>query len=59
MAEDSPQISAGQSELAQAQPEQAPETQEDALTQGMRIFFERLRSQQQEQESAREQGMGL
>ncbi len=59
MAEDSPQIAAEQSELAHAQPEQAPAPEEDLLTQGMRLLFERLRSQQQEQESAREHGMGL
>jgi hypothetical protein len=39
--------------------DQAPAPEEGLLTQGMRIFFERLRSQQQEQEAAREQGFGL
>ena len=43
----------------QLQGDQAPAPEEDLLTQGMRIFFERLQSQQQEHESAREQGMGL
>ncbi len=40
-------------------PEQALGTEQDALTQGMRVFFQRLQSQQQEQEAARDQGLGL
>ena len=59
MAEASTQTPADQAELAQAQPEQAPETQEALLTQGMRVVFQRLQSQQQEQEAARDQGRGL
>ncbi len=43
----------------QLQGDQAPAPEDDLLTQGMRLFFERLRSQQQEHESAREQGFGL
>jgi len=43
----------------QLQGEQDPALEEDLLTQGMRVFFQRLQSQQQEQEAAREQGMGL
>ena len=39
--------------------DQAPAPEEALLTQGMRLFFERLRSQQHEQEAAREQGFGL
>ena len=37
--------------------DQAPAS-EDALTQGMRVFFQRLQSQQHEQEAARDQGRG-
>ncbi len=59
MAEESPQTPAEQSPLAQTQPEQAPETEQDPLVQGMRIFFQRLQAQQQEQDAAREQGLGL
>ena len=59
MAEETPQFSAEQPEMAQSQSAQAPVNDEDALTQGMRVFFERLRTQQQEQETAREQGHGL
>ena len=43
----------------QLQGDQAPAPEETLLTQGMRLFFERLQSQQQEQEAAREQGHGL
>ena len=43
----------------QLQGEQDPALEEDLLTQGMRVFFQRLQSQQQEQEAAREQGMDL
>ena len=39
--------------------DQAPAPAEDLLTQGLRVFFQRLQSQQQEQEAAREQGMGF
>ncbi len=41
----------------QLQGDQAPAS-EDALTQGMRVFFQRLQSQQHEQEAARDQGRG-
>jgi len=64
--EESPMAEAQHSPIDQApqaqeqlQGDQAPAPEEDLLTQGMRIFFERLQSQQQEHESAREQGMGL
>jgi len=43
----------------QLQSEQAPAPEEALLTQGMRVFFQRLQSQQQEQEAPREQGLGL
>jgi len=43
----------------QLQGEQAPAPEEALLTQGMRVFFQRLQSQQQEQEAARDQGRGL
>ena len=39
--------------------DQAPAPEEALLTQGMRVFFQRLQSQQQEQEAARDQGRGL
>ena len=58
MAAETPQFAAEQPEMAQRQSAQAPVHDEDALTQGMRVFFERLRTQQ-EQEAAREQGRGL
>jgi hypothetical protein len=38
--------------------DQAPAPAEALLTQGMRVFFQRLQSQQQEQDAAREQGLG-
>ncbi len=59
MAEETPQFSAEQSEQVPSQPEQAPVNDQDPLVQGMRVFFARLQSQQQEQEAAREQGRGL
>ena len=43
----------------QLQGDQAPAPADDLLTQGMRVFFQRLLSQQQEQEATREQGLGL
>ncbi len=46
-------------EQAQLQSAQAPETEQDPLVQGMRIFFQRLQAPQQEQDAAREQGLGL
>ena len=58
MAEETPQFSAEQPEMAQSQSAQAPVNDDDALTQGMRVVFQRLRTQQQEQEAAREQGLG-
>ncbi len=42
----------------QLQGDQAPAPEEALLTQGMRVFFQRLQSQQ-EQEAARDQGRGL
>jgi hypothetical protein len=58
MAEEAPQIPTEQSEQAQSQPEQATTTEQDPLVQGMRVFFQRLQSQQQEKEAACEQGFG-
>ena len=59
MAAESPPSQPEHLAQAETQPEQAPAPEEDLLTQGTRLFFERLRSQQQEHESAREQGLGL
>jgi hypothetical protein len=59
MAEETPQIPAEHPEPIQSQPEQAPADEQDALVQGIRIFFQRLRDQQHEHDAAREQGLGL
>jgi hypothetical protein len=59
MAEETPQFSAEQPEMAQSQSAQTPVNDADTLTQGMRVFFARLQAQQHEQEAAREQSRGL
>ena len=61
MAEETPQFSAEQPELAQIQfqPEQATTPEDDALTQGLRLVFQQLRDHQYGYEAAREQGLGL
>ncbi len=59
MAEESPQTQAEQPELTQLHPEEAPVNDQDPLVQGMRVFFQRLQVQHQEQDAAREHGLGL
>jgi hypothetical protein len=57
MAEETPQTAGAPPEQALSQ-QQPTLNDDDALTQGLRVLFQRL-AQQQEREATREQGRGL